>query len=162
MGAIDNVLGLERRLEVKTSPLVEVTHRTSRDGMFEWVVLFNHSGQLNNALHAPIPVDDVQISITPIKPIKAACLLSNGKKLRVSHLHDGSYAQELRNRVARVRMKSKSATISALPVVADVKLKVPVQALMVAGDTAEYHQSTSYLNHRLPDSSCYQDQEQSY
>jgi len=84
MGAIDNVLDLERRLEVKTSPLVEVTHRTSRDGTFEWVGLFNHSGQLNNALHAPIPVDDIQISIIPFKPLKAVRLLSNGKKLRVS------------------------------------------------------------------------------
>jgi len=55
-----------------------------RDGTFEWVGLFNHSGQLNNALHAPIPVDDIRISITPVKPIKAARLLSNGKKLRIS------------------------------------------------------------------------------
>ncbi len=84
MGAIDNVLDLERRLEVKTSPLVEVTHRTSRDGTFEWVGLFNHSGQLNNALHAPIPVDDIRISITPVKPIKAVRLLTNGRKLRIS------------------------------------------------------------------------------
>jgi len=84
MGAIDNVLNLERRLEVKTSPLVEVIHRTSRDSTFEWVGLFNHSGQLNNALHAPIPIDDIQISITPVKTIKAARLLSNGKKLRIS------------------------------------------------------------------------------
>ncbi len=84
MGAIDNVLDLERRLEVETSPLVEVTHQTSRDGTFEWVGLFNHSGQLNNALHAPIPVDDIRISITPVKPIKAVRLLSNGKKLRIS------------------------------------------------------------------------------
>jgi hypothetical protein len=84
MGAIDNVLDLKRRLEVKTSPLVEVTHRTSQDGTFEWVGLFNHSGQLNNALHAPIPVDDIRISITPFKPFKAARLLSNGKKLKIS------------------------------------------------------------------------------
>jgi len=88
MGAIDNVLDLERRLEVKTSPLVEVTHRTSRDGTFEWVGLFNHSGQLNNALHAPIPVDDIRISITPVKPIKAVRLLTNGRKLRVSKRED--------------------------------------------------------------------------
>jgi hypothetical protein len=84
VGAIDNVLGLERRLEVRTSPLVEVTHRTSRDGTFEWVGLFNHSGQLNNALHAPIPVDDIRMTVTPVKPIKAARLLSDGKKLRTS------------------------------------------------------------------------------
>ncbi len=79
---------LERRLEVKTSPLVEVTHRTSRDGTFEWVGLFNHSGQLNNALHAPIPVDDIRISITPVKPIKAVRLLTNGRKVRVSNRKD--------------------------------------------------------------------------
>jgi hypothetical protein len=84
MGAIDNVLGLERRLEVRTSPLVEVTHRISRDGTFEWVGLFNHSGQLSNALHAPIPVDDIRMTITPVRPIKAARLLSDGKKLRTS------------------------------------------------------------------------------
>ena len=84
MGAIDNVLGLERRLKVGTSPLVEVTHRTSRNGKFEWVGLFNHSGQLKNALHAPIPIDKIQMTITPAKPLKAARLLSNGKKLRIS------------------------------------------------------------------------------
>ena len=50
----------------------------------EWVGLFNHSGQLNNALHAPIPVDDIRISIIPFKPYKTARLLSNVKKLRVS------------------------------------------------------------------------------
>jgi hypothetical protein len=55
-----------------------------REGTFEWVGLFNHSGQLNNALHAPIPVDDIRISIITFKPYKAARLLSNGKKLRVS------------------------------------------------------------------------------
>jgi hypothetical protein len=84
MGAIDNVLGLKRRLEVETSPLVEVTHRKSEDGTFEWVGLFNHSGQLNNALHAPVPIDDIRISITPDKPVRAARLLSNGEKLRIS------------------------------------------------------------------------------
>ena len=84
MGAIDNVLGLERRLKVGTSPLVEVTHRTSRNGKFEWVGLFNHSGQLKSALHAPIPIDKIQMTITPAKPLKAARLLSNGKKLRIS------------------------------------------------------------------------------
>jgi hypothetical protein len=85
MGAIDNVLGLDRRLDVKTSPLVEVTHRTSRDGTFEWVGLFNHSGQLNNALHIPIRIDDIRMSIAPVNPIKTVRLLSNGKKLRVSN-----------------------------------------------------------------------------
>jgi len=31
-------------------------------------------------------------------------------------------------------------------------------SLMELADTAEYHRSTLYLNHRLPDSSCYPDQ----
>jgi hypothetical protein len=84
MGAIDNVLGLDRRLRVETSPLVEVSHRAARDGTFEWVGLFNHSGQLNNALHSPVPVDRIGVTVAPARPVKSVRLLSTGKKLRIS------------------------------------------------------------------------------
>ena len=60
MGTIDLLLGLDRRLRVTTSPLVEVTHRIGNDGKFEWVALFNHSGQQGKALHRPIPMRDVR------------------------------------------------------------------------------------------------------
>ena len=84
IGAIDGVLGVDRMLTVEAPPLVEVTHRKSKKGDFEWVALYNHSGQLNNALHGPIAVSDIRISIKGDRPVKAVRLLSSGKKLRIS------------------------------------------------------------------------------
>ena len=84
MGAIDGVLGLKRRVKVQASPLVEVTHRKDRNGKFEWIGLFNHSGQLKNALHAPIPVDNIKISVASTNAFKTVRLLNSGSKLKYS------------------------------------------------------------------------------
>ena len=84
MGAIDSVLRLDRRLHVTTSPLVEVTHRAGKDGKFEWVALFNHSGQQDKALHGPIPIRDIRINLKPQKEVKTVCLLQAGSTLGFS------------------------------------------------------------------------------
>ncbi|OHB66405.1 MAG: hypothetical protein A2Y77_04470 [Planctomycetes bacterium RBG_13_62_9] len=89
MGAIDSVLGLDRRLRVTTSPLVEVTHRLGQDGRFEWVALFNHSGQQGKALHHPIPIRDIAIDLKPQKQVKAVRLLRAGSTLTFSPRQDG-------------------------------------------------------------------------
>ena len=88
MGTIDNILGLDRRLKIETSPLVETAHRVSQDGQFEWIALFNHSGHIGNALHEPVPVQDVRISIKPVKPVKATRLLGSGEPLMISNQDD--------------------------------------------------------------------------
>ncbi len=89
IGAIDHVLGLERRLNVKTSQLVEVTHRISHDGAFEWLGLFNHSGQLNNALHAPVPINNIKISLTSLRDVKTVRLLKDKQQLGFSVMKNG-------------------------------------------------------------------------
>jgi hypothetical protein len=78
LGVIDSLLALDRRLRVATSPLVEVTHRAAANGRFEWVALFNHSGQRGNALHAPVPVRDIRIDLEPQRKVKAVRLLRAG------------------------------------------------------------------------------------
>jgi hypothetical protein len=82
MGAIDSLLGLDRRLHVTASPLVEVTHRADADGKFEWVALFNHSGQRANALHAPVPMHDITVALKPHKKIERVRLLRAGQTCR--------------------------------------------------------------------------------
>ena len=91
LGAMDNVLGVKRRLQVKSIPLVEVNHRLDRVGTFEWVSLYNHTGHNLNAFHAPIPVSDIQIQLTPLKEVKRVSLLGNGQVLAVEP-QDGSNA----------------------------------------------------------------------
>ena len=80
-GVIDSVLGVDRRLKVKTSPMVEVTHRKDPNGRFEWVALFNHSGRLGNSFHAPLPIHNVQIQLKTDRPVKQVTSLSNGQVL---------------------------------------------------------------------------------
>ena len=89
LGAIDSLLGLDRRLHVTASPLVEVTHRIGTDGRFEWVALFNHSGQQGKALHSPIPIRDIAIRLRPQKEVKTVRLLQTGAALDLSQDSQG-------------------------------------------------------------------------
>jgi len=84
IGAIDNLLGLDRRLKVKTLPLVEATHRIGRNGRFEWVGLFNHSGQRDKALHQPVPITEIKIALKPRASLKSVRLLKAGCQLDFS------------------------------------------------------------------------------
>jgi len=81
IGTIDNLLHLKRRLVVEASPLVEVTHRIGQNSKFEWISLFNHSGQRGIALHQPVPLPGIQIDLKPKKPIKGVRLLKAGREL---------------------------------------------------------------------------------
>ncbi len=92
MGAIDSLLGLDRRLRVTTTPLVEVTHRAGQDGTFEWVALFNHSGQQGKALHAPIPIRNIEIDLKPQEDVKSIRLLRAGTTLPFSQRDRGRIA----------------------------------------------------------------------
>ncbi|OHB75810.1 MAG: hypothetical protein A2Z25_18130 [Planctomycetes bacterium RBG_16_55_9] len=81
VGALDNVLQTGRRLKIKSSPLVEATHRRDSDGRFEWIALYNHSGRLENSFHPPIPIDDVRVSLKPSRPIERTISLTNQNRL---------------------------------------------------------------------------------
>jgi hypothetical protein len=61
--------------------LVEMNHRADRAGKFEWVSLYNHSGQLDKVIGAPVPIRDVRVEITPASPVKRARLLKSGESL---------------------------------------------------------------------------------
>jgi hypothetical protein len=81
MGALDELLKLPHRLRVDGPALVEMNHRADRAGKFEWVSLYNHSGQLDKVIGAPVLIRDVTVQITPASPVKRARLLKSGKSL---------------------------------------------------------------------------------
>lgn len=89
MGTIDHLLGLDRRLVVTASPLVEVTHRTGSNGKFELVGLFNHSGQRGKALHQPIPITGIRIELKSGKSVKSVRLLKAERRLDFKTGEDG-------------------------------------------------------------------------
>jgi hypothetical protein len=89
LGAIDNLLGLERRALVTAPPLVEINQRADQHGRFEWISLYNHTGQRGNALHMPIPIAGIRIDFRPKKPPKAVRLLHGNKKLTFTKRDDG-------------------------------------------------------------------------
>ena len=83
MGALDELLKLPHRVRVDGPALVEIYHRADRAGRFEWVSLYNHSGQLDKVIGAPVPIRDVTVAITPASPVKRARLLKSGESLPV-------------------------------------------------------------------------------
>jgi hypothetical protein len=78
MGAIDSLLGVPRRVRLEGPALVEINHRRDVDGRFEWVSLYNHSGQRGIALHEPIPIPHMELRFIPKRPVKAVRLLKTG------------------------------------------------------------------------------------
>jgi hypothetical protein len=81
MGAIDGALGLARRVQVTASPLVEINHRADPAGRFEWVSLYNHSGQRGNALHDPVPMAGIGVRFAPRRAVRAVRLLAAGREV---------------------------------------------------------------------------------
>ncbi|MCH7556055.1 MAG: hypothetical protein IIB56_01210 [Planctomycetes bacterium] len=89
LGAIDNILGLERRAVVTAPPLVEINQRASRHGKFEWISLYNHIGQRGNAMHMPVPISGIRIDFKPQKPVRAIRLLGANQELTFTKRNDG-------------------------------------------------------------------------
>jgi hypothetical protein len=81
MGVLNELLKLPRRARVDGPALVEMNHRADRAGKFEWVSLYNHSGQLDKVIGAPVPIRDVRVEIAPASPVKRARLLKSGESL---------------------------------------------------------------------------------
>ena len=81
MGALDELLKLPHRVRVDGPALVEMNHRADRADKFEWVSLYNHSGQLDKVIGTPVPIRDVVVEITPASPVQRARLLKSGESL---------------------------------------------------------------------------------
>ncbi len=80
VAALDELLGLQRRVRIKGSPLIEMNHRGGRSGGFQWISLVNHSGLLDNVLHAPLPIRNVEIRVTPRGPVRAVQLCERERR----------------------------------------------------------------------------------
>jgi len=92
MSALDALLKLPRRVRVDAPGLVEMNHRADRAGQFEWVSLYNHSGQLDKVIGAPVPIREVTVSIVPASPVKRARLLKSGESLPLRTVPAGMVA----------------------------------------------------------------------
>ena len=89
IGTLDKLLHAGRRLNVDTSPLVQVSHRRDPEGAFEWIGLQNHSGQVLNVVHNPIPVGHIRIQLRTDKPIKRIRSLTDGNELAQRQIAPG-------------------------------------------------------------------------
>ena len=78
VGAIDALLDGKRRVKLNGPALVEINHRADTAGAFEWVSLWNHTGQRGNALHDPVPIREMELTFTPEQPVKSVRLLKTG------------------------------------------------------------------------------------
>ena len=86
LGAINDLLEFEQTLLVKASPVVEIGYQESETGEFGWFGLLNHSGQLNTAFHAPLPISDIGIKFKTDKQIKSVKLLYQNKELEFQQI----------------------------------------------------------------------------
>jgi len=84
VGTLDNLLETGRRLKIASSPLVEATHRRDTKGKYEWIAIYNHSGRLENSFHQPIPINDIEIILQPLRDVKTVRLLKDKRRLRFS------------------------------------------------------------------------------
>jgi hypothetical protein len=89
VGTLDNILDSGRRLRVKTSPLVEVTHRRDPKNRFEWVAFLNHSGQLETTIHEPIPIHHLKVQLKSKRGINRVCSLTNNATLAPKDIASG-------------------------------------------------------------------------
>jgi hypothetical protein len=95
LGAVDHLLGPDRRVRVSGSPLVEVNHRADPGGRFEWISLYNHSGQRGSALHEPIPIAGIGIRFMPKEPVRSVRLLRADRECTFTAKDDGPIALTL-------------------------------------------------------------------
>jgi hypothetical protein len=80
--SLQNLLQIEDQLVTDCSPLIEMTHFENRAGAFEWVGMINHSGQIGDVFHEPIPIYNRTIRFQPVKPIKSIHLVRSGKPIK--------------------------------------------------------------------------------
>ncbi|MEJ7739287.1 MAG: family 10 glycosylhydrolase [Chitinophagaceae bacterium] len=81
VSALENLLQVERTIVTDASPLIEISHLANRNGIFEWLGLINHSGQIGGSLREPVTIHNTHIRFKPAKPIKQLRLMRSGTTL---------------------------------------------------------------------------------
>jgi hypothetical protein len=89
VGTLDNLLKTGRQLKIESSPLVEATHRRDTKGKYEWIALYNHSGRLENSFHPPVPINNIEIILQPLRDVKTVRLLKDKRRLGFSVTKNG-------------------------------------------------------------------------
>jgi hypothetical protein len=89
IGALNNLLELNKDIKTNASPLVEIARQKSSAGQFEWFGLQNHSGQLGNAFHEPLPIQNIRLSFRPEKKIRSVKKLTDGKNISLQTAENG-------------------------------------------------------------------------
>lgn len=82
VAALENLLHIESPLVTDASPLIEMTHLGNRDGVFEWIGMINHSGQIGDVFREPVPIYSIAIRFKPVKPINEIKLMRSGEELK--------------------------------------------------------------------------------
>ena len=81
MTALNRLLGYKQELEVEASPMIEVARQIGLLNNFEWYGFLNHTGQLGNAFHEPVPVQRINMTFKPLKPVKSIRSLALNKPI---------------------------------------------------------------------------------
>ncbi len=89
MNTLANLLDVKAEIETSASPLIEISRQKSKDGSFEWYGMLNHSGQLGNAFHSPLPVFKTVFCITPDKKVKSVTSMRDHKIIPYKKLGNG-------------------------------------------------------------------------
>jgi hypothetical protein len=89
LAVLDHLLEPPRRVRVKAAAMVEVTHRMDRGGRFEWISLYNHSGQMDRVQGAPVPLLEVEVHLRPHRPPRRVHLLGSRREIGFTAATDG-------------------------------------------------------------------------
>jgi len=81
VGALQNILKIDRTVVTNASPLIEMSHLANRNQAFEWIGLINHAGQMSGSFREPVPIFNTSIRFKPVKPVKEIKLMRSGKSL---------------------------------------------------------------------------------
>lgn len=86
---IHTLLGYSPDMSTDASLFLEMSHRVNDDQESEWFGLLNHSGQMGNGFHEPLPLPGFKISFTPLKEVESIRLLGAGKTVPISNMENG-------------------------------------------------------------------------
>ena len=88
LGALNNLLQIDRTIETDASPMLEMTHLANLNNAFEWIGMINHSGFMGTSVREPISIHNTRVRFKPLKPVKKIRLLRSGINLKYSQ-NDG-------------------------------------------------------------------------
>ena len=85
LGALHEVLKVERELITDAPPLLEISHMRNRNGAFEWIGMINHSGQLGGSYREPVPVYGTTLRFRAQRVVRSVRLMRSGAELGFTH-----------------------------------------------------------------------------